>query len=62
MKKNSLGDYLLDKLQGEYEYWTDPKYADNPEVEELVSTMFNNMMGEVLAAWETFIREGDIQL
>jgi hypothetical protein len=60
MKKNSLGYNLLERLDNEFEHWSDPKYADNPEVEELIKTMHSNMMMEVLSAWELFIKSDKV--
>jgi len=56
MQKNSVGAYLLEKLTNEFESWTDPKYADNPDLEKLIQSMHHNMMVEVISAWEAFIR------
>lgn len=55
MMKNSLGEYMLDKLNSIFESWTDPKYGDNPPVAELLETMHKNMMGEVELAWAEFL-------
>lgn len=55
MKKNSLGEYMLDKLNSAFESWTDPKYSDNPHTAELLETMHKNMMEEVELAWGEFL-------
>jgi len=55
MRKNSLGEYMLDKLNSAFESWTDPKYGDNPPVAELLETMHQNMMHEVELAWAEFL-------
>ena len=56
MQKNSVGAYLLEKLTDGFEQWTNPKYADNPDLEKLIQSMHHNMMVEVISAWEAFIR------
>jgi hypothetical protein len=36
MKKESLGDYILERLLSYYEDWTDKKYGDNPKETSLL--------------------------
>jgi len=55
MMKNSLGQYMLEKLNSTFESWTDPKYGDNPHTAELLKTMHKNMMEEVELAWGEFL-------
>lgn len=57
MKKESIGLYILERLKGNYEYWTDSKYGDNPPKEEVVEILHRNLMNEVNNAWEEFIGE-----
>jgi len=57
MKKNSLGEYILDKLEGTYEYWTDEEYGDNPPVKDLLETMEKNLWAEVSSAWNEFMKK-----
>jgi len=56
MKKNSLGEYLFEKLSDHFKIYTDPKYSDNPKIEVLIQSMYDNMIEEVFVAWETFIK------
>jgi len=61
MMKNSVGEYILGKLASEFESWTDPKYADNPDLEILIRTMHQNLMLECLSAWEKFIKSDEVK-
>ncbi len=55
MKKESIGPYLLERLQGSYETWTDPQFGDNPDNFELLELIHTNLMGEVEQAWIKFL-------
>lgn len=55
MKKNSLGEYLFEKLNDHFDCYTDPKFEGNPELDDLLQTMYTNMLLEVTAAWSKFI-------
>lgn len=55
MEKESLGLYILDKLNAYYESWTNPKYSDNPSKQEVIEILNNNLMTEVRNAWDEFI-------
>jgi hypothetical protein len=57
MKKESIGLYLYEKLMDLYEDWTDPKYGDNPEEEELLDTLRKNLDHEVECAWQALLSE-----
>jgi hypothetical protein len=57
MKKESIGLYLLDRIKDAYEDWTDPKYGDNPPKQEVIETLFTNLINEAYAAWDEFIGE-----
>lgn len=61
MQKNSLGAYLLEKLENELESWTDPKYADNPPVDQLLEVMFGNIMEETIASWTEFVKSEQLK-
>ena len=54
MQKESLGAYILDRLEGAFENWTDEKYGDNPEVTMLLQQLHENLMEEVQNAWREF--------
>lgn len=56
MQKESIGVYLLDRLEGSFESWTDPKYGDNPTEEELLKLLHKNLMEEVNGAYQEFIK------
>jgi len=60
MQKNSLGAYLLEKLENEFESWTDSKYADNPPADKLLEVMFSNIMEESVTAWTTFVKSKEV--
>jgi len=54
MKKESVGQYLLEKLESAYESWTNPKYGDNPDSTELLNTLHENLKEEMEGAWKKF--------
>ena len=55
MEKESIGLDILDRLESSYKYWTDPKYADNPEKAEILEILYRNLMNETCNAWEAFV-------
>jgi hypothetical protein len=55
MKKESVGEYLLDRMKDAWEEWTDPKYGDNPSEEILIELLKNNLMNESINAIEEFL-------
>ena len=57
MKKESIGPYLLERLKGCFEDWSDEKYGDNPSIPDLIKYLHTNLMGEVEKAWHSFIGE-----
>ena len=56
LEKESLSSYILERLEGNYEFWTDPKYADNPELKTLIFILKKNLLDEVDAAWNEFFK------
>jgi len=56
LKKESLSAYILDRLEGLFESWTDERYGDNPEVTELIAQLQTNMREEVDEAWREFFK------
>jgi len=54
MKKESIGDYILQKLHDYYESWTDKSYGDIPTEEELLALLKANLNSEVESAWKIF--------
>jgi len=56
MKKESIAEYILDRLEGSFESWTDGRYGDNPEVTELIAVIQKNLKEEVDGAWREFIK------
>ena len=56
MEKESISEYILDKLLGAYESWTDPKYGDNPDEATLLKLLQTNMKEEMDGAFREFIR------
>jgi hypothetical protein len=61
MQKNSVGEYMYQKLIDTFEYWTDPKYADNPPVTELMDTICKNYREECTAALEKFLEAENVR-
>lgn len=56
MKKESIGVTILERLEGAYESWTDPKMGDNPHESALLEFLKQNLQQEVDGAWEEFIK------
>jgi len=56
MKKESIGETILNRLLGCYEDWTDSEYGDNPDKEEVLKTLYDNLMNETFCAWEEFTK------
>ena len=57
MKKESLGEYLLERLHSVHESWTNPEYGDNPSETDLLKLLQQNMKEEVDGAWKKFIKQ-----
>ena len=55
LQKESLSQTILEKLISYYESWTDPRYGDNPDENELLRTMERNLKQEVEIAWDAFM-------
>lgn len=55
MRKESIGAYLLDRLKGCYDEWTDPKYGDNPPEELLLTNLRDNLFNEATNAFEELL-------
>ena len=55
MKKESLGLAIYERLTSNFEDWSNQKYGDNPEPDELLKLLRKNLMSEVKAAWDKFI-------
>jgi len=55
MKKESIAEYVLEKLISCHESWTDPKYGDNPDESTLINFLRQNMKEEMDGAWNEFI-------
>ena len=56
MQKESIGEYILDRLLGNYESWTDEKYGDNPDQSTLIKLLLTNLKEEVDGAFREFIK------
>ena len=61
MKKNSMGEYLFERLVSAFEEWTDPKYGDNPPVDELIQIICDNLRDECSAALEGFFNHAPVR-
>lgn len=59
LQKESLSGYILDRLQGAFEEWSDSKYGDNPEVTELLAQLQANLKEEVDYAWKEFLKRAN---
>ncbi|OQX93187.1 MAG: hypothetical protein B6I17_03880 [Tenericutes bacterium 4572_104] len=57
MEKESVGMYLLEKLEGNFDHWSDPKYADNPDIGSLLFHLKSNLDSECQAAWNIFLQK-----
>jgi len=57
MKKESLGEHILECLTAYHESWTDKKYGDNPEEFTLLQKLYDNLMSEVHGAHDEFIQQ-----
>ena len=56
MKKESIGVYILERLKGSYEGWTDPEYGDNPSEADLMLQLHKNLVSEAAEAWGEFVQ------
>jgi len=54
MKKESLGETILERLLSAHEGWTDPKFGDNPDKDDLYEIIKKNLQEEVNGALEEF--------
>lgn len=61
MQKNSIGDYMFQRLINSWEQWTDPKYSDNPPVDKLMETICTNFRDECTAALEKFFEHDEVR-
>jgi hypothetical protein len=52
----SIYENIHPRLIGTYESFTDPKYGDNPDKQQLLEQMYLNLMGETYKAWQDFLR------
>ncbi len=55
LKKESLSEYLLERLTNSYEDWTDEDYGDNPSKLKLLELLKENLDQEVRIAWREFM-------
>jgi len=62
MKKESLGQYLLEKFKNYFEDWTDPEYGDNPDILELANAIYENTLDEVDKGWKEFLKSEEATL
>jgi hypothetical protein len=57
MEKESLGLYILERLEANFEHWTNPKYSDNPDIGSLLFHLKSNLDSECQAAWNEFLKK-----
>ena len=55
MQKESIGLYILERLQSSFQDWTEPAFGDNPPRDELLIQMHNNLARETEKAWSSFV-------
>ena len=56
MKKESIAEYILDRLLAYYESWTDEKYGDNPDKATVLQFLQQNLKEECDGAWKEFLK------
>ena len=57
MEKESIGLSILERLRNSYESWTDDTYGDNPDKNELIDSLRQNLVYEMVEAWNKFESE-----
>jgi len=57
MKKESIAEYIIERLTSSFESWTDKECGDNPEVVDLLRLLKKNLKEEVDGAWEEFLKK-----
>ncbi len=57
MEKESLGLYIFERLQANFEHWTNPKYSDNPDLGALLFHLKSNLDSECQAAWSKLLKQ-----
>ncbi len=55
LSKESLGEVIYEHLVSTFEHWTDPKYGDNPVVDDLILQMHVNFHRETMCAWANLL-------
>lgn len=56
MKKESVSEYIMDRLMGAFESWSDDQHGDNPEIDTLLRLLQKNLKEEVDGAWIEFLK------
>lgn len=56
IQKESLSAYVLDRLEGAFEDWTNEAYGDNPSIDDLIFQLHTNLLEETMYAWHEFTR------
>lgn len=54
MQKESLSLHIFERLKSTYEHWTDNKYGDNPDREEVMKIIDKNLLEEASTALNMF--------
>lgn len=57
MKKESIGLYILERLEANFEHWSNPKYSDNPDLGALLFHLKSNLDSECHTAWNRFLKQ-----
>jgi len=56
MQKESIGEYILERLLVTYESWTDEKHGDNPDQTTLIKLLLTNLKEEADGAFREFMK------
>ena len=55
MKKESISEYIIERLMSSFESWTNKEYGDNINPDELLQLLKKNLKEEIDGAWDEFI-------
>jgi len=55
LRKESLSNYIYERLQSDFEDWTDKEHGDSRNVKEVINQLRQNLMEETTYAFEKFL-------
>jgi hypothetical protein len=61
LEKESLSLVLLEAMESAFEFWTDPKYGDNPEPKDLAAQVVMNAECELATAIMAFKKNHSVE-